>query len=228
MVELARQALEGGTLPTVGGVRPQLGLLITPEALLGLRNATAPADRATPADPADTDSASTGDRPARQPDALECAGVPMAPELPWSTWADRLPASVAQRLACECEVWRVILDPAIGLPLEVGRAHRIVPPWIRKALHARDRGCRWPGCTAPSAWTEVHHLVAWYHGGLSNVDNCLMLCRAHHGLVHDELPDDKRWQISLDPTTGEVTVFRPGGARYELGPSQPYRPTTTG
>ena len=33
-VELARQALNGGTLPTVGGVRPQLGILLTPDALL--------------------------------------------------------------------------------------------------------------------------------------------------------------------------------------------------
>ena len=101
----------------------------------------------------------------------------MAPELPWSAWADRLPASVAQRLACDCEVWRVVLDPATGLPLEVGRAHRIVPTWMRKALIARDRGCRWPGCSAPASWCEVHHLLAWYSGGLTNVDNAALLCR---------------------------------------------------
>jgi hypothetical protein len=147
----------------------------------------------------------------------------MLPELPWNSWAHQLPVSVAQRLSCDCEVWRVILDPASGLPLEVGRAHRIVPPWIRKALHARDRGCRWSGCTAPAAWSEVHHLVAWYHGGATDIENLLLLCRWHHGLVHDGLPDDQRWQILLDPGTGEVTVFRPGGQRYELGPSQPYR-----
>ncbi len=40
LLELARQALDRGTLPTVGGVRPHLGLLITPETLLGLRHAT--------------------------------------------------------------------------------------------------------------------------------------------------------------------------------------------
>ena len=151
----------------------------------------------------------------------------MAPELPWSNWADRLPASVAQRLACDCEVWRVVLDPATGLPLEVGRAHRIVPHWMRKALIARDRGCRWPGCTAPASWCEVHHLRAWYYsGGLTNVDNGVLLCRWHHGKVHDGLPDHQRWQITLDPTTGDVTVSRPGGEPYELGPSQPHRPTT--
>ena len=243
LVELAHQALQGGTLPTVGGVRPHLGLLLTPDTLLGLRKAAgltgadgAAADRAA-ADGGDADGAaatdqapgsrSTADPPAQQQmDALECAGVPMAPELPWTTWADRLPASVAQRIACDCEVWRIILDPATGLPLEVGRAHRIVPSWLRKALHARDRGCRWPGCTAPASWTEVHHLLAWYHNGLTNVDNCLLLCRWHHGRVHDGRPDDQRWQIHLDPTTGEVTVRRPGGQPYELGPSQPHRPAT--
>ncbi len=265
MVELARQALQGGTVPTVGGVRPQLGLLLTPDALVGSANTnkqppvanaaradTARADTARAdtvrADEAEAATAGSANGAAatvsagvaggagvgapdaagiRPPDALECAGVPMLPELPWNSWAQHLPVSVAQRLACDCEVWRVILDPASGLPLEVGRAHRIVPPWIRKALHARDRGCRWPGCTAPAAWTEVHHLVAWYYGGLTNVDNCVLACRWHHGLLHDDLPDDKRWQIHLDPTTGEVTVSRPGGQRYELGPSQPYRPEDT-
>jgi hypothetical protein len=121
----------------------------------------------------------------------------------------------------------VILDPATGLPLEVGRAHRIVPEWIRKALHARDRGCRWPGCTAPGSWCEAHHLLAWYLGGKTNTDSLLLLCGFHHGLVHDGLPDDQRWQIFLDPHTGDFSVCRPGGEPYELGPSQPYRPTTS-
>jgi len=242
MVELARQALQGGTVPTVGGVRPQLGILLTPDALLGpaAANKQPPVVNAAGAGgancagvkAADVNGGTGAGAPdvagTRSPDALACAGVPMLPELPWNSWAHQLPVSVAQRLACDCEVWRVILDPASGLPLEVGRAHRIVPAWIRKALHARDRGCRWPGCTAPATWSEVHHLVAWYLGGTTNVDNLLLLCRWHHGLVHDGLPAEQRWQIHLDPSTGEVTVCRPGGKPYELGPSQPYRPPTPG
>ena len=35
LVELARLNLAAGELPTVGGVRPHLGILITPETLLG-------------------------------------------------------------------------------------------------------------------------------------------------------------------------------------------------
>jgi Domain of unknown function (DUF222) len=35
-----------------------------------------------------------------------------------------------------------------GLPLDVGRAARTEPPGLRRALEARDRGCRWTECGA--------------------------------------------------------------------------------
>src|SRR4029453_16253118 len=37
LIELARGAIAGGGLPTVGGIRPHLGILITPQTLLGTR-----------------------------------------------------------------------------------------------------------------------------------------------------------------------------------------------
>ena len=92
---------------------------------------------------------------------------------------------------------------------------------MRKALHARDRGCRWPGCDAPAAWTDAHHLTAWYHGGPTSIERLLSLCRWHHVLVHEG-----RWHIHLDPATGEVTVTRPDGQPYEPGPSQPWTTPT--
>jgi hypothetical protein len=73
----------------------------------------------------------------------------------------------------------------------------------------------------------VHHLIAWYFGGLTDIDNCLLLCRYHHGLVHEGRSASERWRISLDTTTGEVHVYRPNGEAYELGPSQPWRPPAT-
>src|SRR5690606_20733215 len=104
-------------------------------------------------------------------DPLALLGVPPLPELPWAHWVGEVPPELAQRIACDAEVWRAILDPATGLPLEVGRNHRLVPTWMRKALQARDRGCRWPGCTAPAAWTDAHHLLPWWHGGPPDIDN---------------------------------------------------------
>ena len=34
------------------------------------------------------------------------------------------------------------------------------------------------------------------------------------------------WTAHLDPTTGQVTITRPDGTPYELGPSHPWHPTT--
>ena len=132
-------------------------------------------------------------------------------------WINEIPTALAQRLACDAELWRAVLDPATGLPLEVGRAHRVVPYWIRKALHARDRGCRWPGCQVPAAWTDAHHLIAWWLGGLTDVDNLLLLCRYHHSKVHEG-----QWTLTLDRATGHVHIHRPDGTPYEVGTSPPF------
>ena len=49
---------------------------------------------------------------------------------------------------------------------------------------ARDRHCRFPGCDRPQAWCDVHHVTHWADGGSTALDNLLLLCRRHHGLVH--------------------------------------------
>jgi hypothetical protein len=69
----------------------------------------------------------------------------------------------------------------------------------------------------PLAWTDAHHLLDWYYGGETNIDNLLSLSCYHHARVHEG-----HWRIVLDHATGEVRVFRPDGAPYELGPSQPW------
>jgi hypothetical protein len=143
--------------------------------------------------------------------------VPPLPDRPWLTWIGEINPELAQRLACDAVVWRVILDPSTGLPLDVGRRHRIVPPWIRRALHARDRTCRWPGCDTPADWTDAHHEVPWYRGGTTTIEHLISLCRYHHGLVHEG-----RWTLRHDHTTGEIHVTRPDGTPYELGPSKPW------
>jgi hypothetical protein len=171
LVELARGVPREGAAPAVGGARPQVALLLTPENLV---------DRGSP-----------------EPAHLE--------------WVGDVPDPVAQRIACDADVWRVITDPANGRPLDVGRAYRLVPHWLRKALYARDRGCRFPGCHAPAAWTDAHHIRSWAAGGLTDLDNLVLLCRFHHGLVHEA-----GWSIRYDLWTGAVTVTRPDGRPYEI------------
>jgi HNH endonuclease len=128
---------------------------------------------------------------------------------PWLDWVGPVPPAVAQRIACDADIWRVVLDPASGMPLDVGRAYRLVPYWIRRALYARDRGCRWPGCTTPAQWTDAHHIHPWAESGETKVEDCVLLCRYHHGLVHEG-----GWHIALAPDTGEVHITRPEGIPY--------------
>jgi hypothetical protein len=117
---------------------------------------------------------------------------------------------VARRIACDADVWRVVLDPATSQPMDVGRTHRLVPAWMRKALHARDRGCRFPGCDTPAAWTDGHHLRHWADGGPTSLANLVLLCR------FSSRPRP-RSRLHTDLATGRsiVTARRPDGTRYD-------------
>ena len=89
----------------------------------------------------------------------------------------------ARRLACDASVLRVVTDPG-SQPLDVGRRTPVVSPAIRRGVIVRDRHCRFPGCDRPQAWCDAHHVVHWADGGRTALENLLLLCRRHHGLVH--------------------------------------------
>jgi hypothetical protein len=70
-------------------------------------------------------------------------------------------------------------DQAIEALLEILRPRELaVSAQLRKALEARDRHCRWPGCTRPGSWCEAHHVVPWIRAGATNQANLLLLCPA--------------------------------------------------
>jgi len=72
----------------------------------------------------------------------------------------------------------------LGESLNIGRKSRLIPPPMRRALRARDDGCRFPGCTH-SHFIDGHHLRHWADGGETSLDNLVLLCRRHHRLVHE-------------------------------------------
>jgi Domain of unknown function (DUF222)/HNH endonuclease len=92
-------------------------------------------------------------------------------------------AAELRRLACEAKITPVVLGGE-GQPLDVGRERRTVTPPQRKAIAARDRGCAHPGCDKSPAWCQVHHIIHWLDGGRTDIDNLVMLCRAHHNVIH--------------------------------------------
>jgi Domain of unknown function (DUF222) len=94
-----------------------------------------------------------------------------------------LAAETVRRLACDASIV-AILENERGEPLNVGRKTRSVPPALRRALNARDRGCRFPGC--PNArYVDAHHIHHWARGGETKLSNLVQLCRFHHRQVHE-------------------------------------------
>jgi hypothetical protein len=119
-------------------------------------------------------------------------------------------ASTARRIACDATLIPAVLGSA-GEPLDIGRATRVVPAGMRRALVLRDRGCRFPGCDRPPQWTDAHHLQSWAHGGSTGLQNLLLLCRHHHVSVHEG-----GWRINYDTKTNTVCAYRPNGLRLDI------------
>jgi hypothetical protein len=207
LVELARGALRAGRLPEVGGHRPQIGVLVTPQNLIGAQPSRLPTDRTARV----LSLVAAGGRSVRAAGGRTAATTfPTVPPS-WLGWLGDVPDEVAQRIACDADVWRVVLDPGSSRPLDLGRTHRVVPEWLRKALQVRDRGCVFPGCDAPCALTDAHYVVSWARGGRTELANLVLLCRHHHSLMHEG-----RWTIERDPVSGVVTIRRPGGRRFVI------------
>jgi hypothetical protein len=101
----------------------------------------------------------------------------------------RLSPETARRLACDAQVVPAVLNGA-GQVLDLGQARRTFDGPARLAVVLRDQGCVHPGCDRPARWCDVHHVIPWWAGGLTNQDNGVLLCGFHHRLY-----DDQVWRI---------------------------------
>jgi hypothetical protein len=116
-----------------------------------------------------------------------------------------VPAATARQLACDASVMRVVMAGR-SEPLDVGRRTPVVPPALRRAVIARDRHCRFPGCDRPQAWCDAHHAVHWADGGHTALGNLVLLCRRHHGMVH------RTGGFGLEMSEGRPVFRRPDGS----------------
>jgi hypothetical protein len=116
--------------------------------------------------------------------------------------------AIARQVACDSALTRIVMGPG-SEPLDVGRKTQVVPPAIRRALVARDRGCRFPGCDRPPGWTDAHHVVHWADGGPTSLQNLVLLCRRHHRLVH------RPGGFGLALIEGRPVFARPDGSVLE-------------
>jgi 5-methylcytosine-specific restriction endonuclease McrA len=126
------------------------------------------------------------------------------------------PATV-RRMACQAALSWMLHDHD-GTLLDVGRRHRRPTAAQRRAVRERDRGrCQFPGCQ--SRRTDIHHIKFWSRGGPTNLINLMLLCEAHHVIVHA-----LGYLIAPDPGGG-FTFTRPDGTPM---PASPQLPVTDG
>jgi hypothetical protein len=94
-----------------------------------------------------------------------------------------LPIETVRRLCCDGNLVPVTEDENHN-PLNVGRKQRVIPLALKRALLARDKCCRFPGCTH-ERWLHAHHVEHWADGGETSLANIMMLCSRHHRLLHE-------------------------------------------
>jgi hypothetical protein len=109
-----------------------------------------------------------------------------------------LAPETARRLAC---------DPSL---VRSGRKTRTIPPALRRALRARDSGCRFPGCEN-RRFLDAHHVQHWARGGSTTLANLILLCRRHHRLLHEG-----GWQVDR-----RMRFHDPHGRPFPTVPSLP-------
>lgn len=119
----------------------------------------------------------------------------------------RVSAETSRRISCDAGLVR-IGHGTDGSILAVGRKTRTISPALRRALEARDRGCRFPGCHL--RFTDAHHVKHWADGGETCLSNCLLLCRYHHVLVHEA-----GWRVAWWGAGRPVFHDPRGGAHFE-------------
>ncbi|OLT04062.1 hypothetical protein BJF90_24540 [Pseudonocardia sp. CNS-004] len=100
------------------------------------------------------------------------------------TGGPEIPASTAERLACDARV-QLLLDDREGNRMYLGRSRRLATPAQITALAARDgERCQFPGCTH-THYLQAHHVRHWLHGGRTDIDNLVLICSFHHTTIHD-------------------------------------------
>lgn len=124
----------------------------------------------------------------------------------------QLSSAAVSRLLCDANLRRLLTRDDSEV-LDLGRSRRAWTVAQRVALNVRDGGCRAPGCDRPVAWTEGHHIVWWTKGGVTSVDNGILLCRRHHRMVHEG-----GWSVELDVATALATFRSPTGREVVTHP----------
>ncbi len=122
-------------------------------------------------------------------------GTPPLPGPPPARTGYGAMLTARQVLALACRADLSVIRWRDGIPLDVGRRYRTETHAIRRALEARDHGCRFTGCGMPAAWSTAHHLKPWKDGGVTSLNDTALFCFVHHHYYIHLLG----WTVTGDP-----------------------------
>jgi hypothetical protein len=122
-------------------------------------------------------------------------------------------ASVVQVATCHPETGALLDDTAAGTPRAgtspsghspLGEDRYRPTAAMAKRIRARDRRCRFPGCSIAAVFCDLDHVRPWPNGPTRD-DNLICLCRRHH-----RIKQRPGWTLRLAPNA-VLTVTDPTG-----------------
>jgi len=131
-----------------------------------------------------------------------------------------IPASIARKLAADAKWRKFITDPLTGNLLDMGRDSYLPSQYLVDFLTARDRTCRFPGCSQPARVGDIDHAKPWEEGGETKPSNLGFLCRRHH-----RLKTHGKWKLDSHDD-GSCTWLSPTGNRFFV-PARPLDESAT-
>lgn len=149
-----------------------------------------------------------------------------------------VPPSIRDYLTCDTVIQAVWQQGR--QPVGVGRTTRTTPNRLRRLLELRDQGCTVPGCTN-TLGLQAHHIVPWSEGGVTELENLVLVCDAHHHQHHSgeisiagnpNVPHDQPDGLTVTDRHGRSIRShptprppngneRPPGARYQRPSGEP-------
>ena len=124
---------------------------------------------------------------------------------------------IIRRMCCNADITRVVTRGPSEI-LDVGRSQRLATPAIRKAVWARSGGYCEICSQIRLTWCQLHHIDWWRNGGVTSVENSLLVCNHCHKTIHD-----RRHTVHREPD-GTYRLLKPDGTplRRPLGHRPPH------
>ena len=132
-----------------------------------------------------------------------------------------VPTSVVREYFSEALIRRLMVERTSGAVLDVGHEYRTATPEIKIAAFLGHTTCAWQhGCDVPLKWAQADHIVEWWQGGRTSVENIQPLCQRHNRLKH-------RWGLRKDRKMWSGRQRGRGHPPPDGGEGSPSHPSTS-